>query len=133
MKKSTNSPRNYINNSTEAQSHSFKEEFSKLNEDLQVILQHVKDSGSTLAKDVSHDIVTRAENMMTHIADLNHKVGGSAADFLKNQVAKTKEKTKEYADDVEEAIKEHPLSSIVVSFGVGLILAKVLWPWHSSR
>jgi len=99
----------------------------------QQLLQHVKDSGSTLAKDVSHDIVTRAENMMTHIADLNHKVGGSAADFLKNQVAKTKEKTKEYADDVEETIKEHPLSSIVISFGVGLILAKVLWPWHSSR
>lgn len=131
MSKSTNSSKKEYNYENESQS--FKDEFSRLNEDLQTILQHVKKSGTALAKDAGHDILERAESLAARMTELNHKISGPAVEFLKDQVAKTKEKAQEYSADLEGTIKEHPLSSVAISFGIGLVLAKVLSPWHSSR
>lgn len=134
MTKSTNSSKKeYTTHTYENESQSFKDEFSRLNEDLQTILQHVKKSGSTLAKDAGHDILERAESLASRMTDLNNKISGPAVDFLKQQMAKTKEKAQEYTADLEGTIKEHPLSSVALSFGIGLVLAKVLGPWHSSH
>jgi ElaB/YqjD/DUF883 family membrane-anchored ribosome-binding protein len=112
---------------------SFKEEFSRLNEDLQAILQHVKKSGPNLAKDLGNDFLERAEHLASRMKDLNDTISGSSINFLKHQMERTKEKAQEYATDLEETIKEHPLSSVALSFGIGVLLAKVLGPWHSSR
>ena len=134
MKKSTNSPNmGFEGINTNHETHSFREEFSQLNEDLQTIIKHVKDSGTTLAKDVSHDILTRAENIANRMASLNTHISNTAVDFFKNQVTKTREKTQEYAADLENTIKEHPLSSMMISFGAGLVLARVLGSWQSSH
>lgn len=133
MKKSTNSPNILQENDTQKHTASFREEFSKLNEDLQTILHHVKSSGAEWTKDVSLDVRSRIESIAERIGDINKKVGDSAGEFINAQLARTKEKTQEYADDLEATIKAHPIASVTVSFGVGLLISKVLGSCQSSH
>ncbi len=100
---------------------------------MQALLQHVKKSGSTLAKDAGHDVLERAEKLASRMEELNNKISGPAVHFLKQKMARTKEKAQEYTTDIEGTITEHPLSSVAISFGIGLVLAKALGSWHSSH
>lgn len=81
MKKPTDSQKN-----TEADYQSLREDFSKLNQDLQTILQHIKTAGIDLSKDVSREKWSKIEN----------------------------------------TVKEHPIQSIAISFGIGLLFSKLL-------
>lgn len=136
MQKSTNSTP--VDNSNpkqhpEVTAQSFKEEFSQLNEDMGIILHHLKESGATLAKDVSHDLMARAETITSRLASLNNRLSSTAIDFMKHQASRTREKTQEYSAELESTIKEHPLSSIMISFGIGVVISRVFDSWHSSR
>lgn len=125
MKKSTNSP-NQTQKKIEAEYHSFGDDFSKLNQDLQAILRHVKSAGTDLSKDVSRDVWSKVENIGTRVADINNWISDSASDFLNHQYELTKEKAQKYANDLEGSVKEHPIQSIAISFGIGLLISKVL-------
>lgn len=134
MKKSTSSLSEIIDkNGAEKEAQSFKKEFSKLNEDLQTILRHVKSSGSELTKDVSNEVWSKMEGVASRLSDINQKVTNSASDFVDTQITNAKEKTQEYANDLENTIRKNPLSSVAISFGIGLIISRVLGSWHSSH
>lgn len=133
MKRSTNSPTEDQKENTTQQQHTFKEEFGTLHHDLQAILQHAKNSGLDLTKDVGQDLWKRIESVAEKASNINQRVGHSAGDFLSHQFSKTKEKTQQYVCDAESTIKEHPLASVMISFSVGLLFSKVVGLWHSSH
>lgn len=112
---------------------SFGDEFSKLNQDLQTILQHVKTAGVDMTKDVSQDVWSRMENIASRVSDFNKQISTSTGDFVSHHLEKTKEIAQEYTDNLENAIKENPIKSVAISFGVGLLISKVLGTWHSSH
>jgi ElaB/YqjD/DUF883 family membrane-anchored ribosome-binding protein len=112
---------------------SFGDEFSKLNQDLQTILQHVKTAGVDMTKDVSQDVWSRMENIASRVSDFNKQISSSTGDFVSHHLEKTKEIAQEYSDNLENAIKENPIKSVAISFGVGLLISKVLGSWHSSH
>lgn len=112
---------------------SFEAEFSKLNQDLQTILQHVKTAGVDMTKDVSQDVWSRMENVASRVSDFNKQISSSTGDFVSHHLEKTKEIAQEYSDNLENAIKENPIKSVAISFGVGLLISKVLGSWHSSH
>lgn len=115
------------------QSQSFGDEFSKLNQDLQTILQHVKTAGVEMTKDVSQDVWSRLENVAGRVSDFNRQITSSTGDFISHHLEKTKEVAQEYTDNLENSIKENPIKSVAISFGIGLLISKVLGSWHSSR
>ncbi len=125
MKKSTNSP-THTQKNIEAEYNSFGEEFAKLNQDLQTILQHVKSTGVDLSKDASQEVWSKVENIASRVADINKWVSNSASDFLNHQYELTKEKAQQYAHDLEDSVKQHPIQSIAISFGVGLLVSWML-------
>lgn len=134
MKKSTGSLSEILDkNEAQKESQTFKEEFSKLNEDLQTILRHVKSSGSELTKDVSNEVWSKMEGVASRLSEINQKVTNSASNFVNSQVSHAKEKTQEYANDLENTIRAKPLTSVAISFGIGLIISRVLGSWHSSH
>lgn len=132
MTKSTNSP-NRTQKNIESDRHSFGEEVAKLNQDLQTILQHVKTAGVDLSKDASREVWSKVENIASRVSDINKWISDSAGDFLSHQYEATKEKAQQYASDLENSVKEHPIQSIAISFGIGLLVSKVLRPWRSSQ
>jgi ElaB/YqjD/DUF883 family membrane-anchored ribosome-binding protein len=111
----------------------FGDEFSKLNQDLQTILQHVKTAGADMTKDVSKDVWFRMESVASRVSDLNNQISGCASDFVSHHIDKTKEIAQEYTDNLENAIKENPIKSVAISFGIGLFISKVLGSWRSSH
>lgn len=115
------------------QRQSFGDEFSKLNQDLQTILQHVKTAGVEMTKDVSQDVWSRLENVAGRVSDFNRQITSSTGDFISHHLEKTKEVAQEYTDNLENSIKENPIKSVAISFGIGLLISKVLGSWHSSR
>jgi ElaB/YqjD/DUF883 family membrane-anchored ribosome-binding protein len=52
---------------------------------------------------------------------------------VSHHIDKTKEIAQEYTDNLENAIKENPIKSVAISFGIGLFISKVLGSWHSSH
>lgn len=115
------------------QRQTFGDEFSKLNQDLQTILQHVKTAGVEMTKDVSQDVWSRLENVASRVSDFNRQITNSTGDFISHHLEKTKEIAQEYTDNLENAIKENPIKSVAISFGIGLLISKVLGSWHSSH
>jgi ElaB/YqjD/DUF883 family membrane-anchored ribosome-binding protein len=132
MKKSTNSP-NQTQKNIEIEDHSFGEEVAQLNQDLQTILRHVKTAGADLSKEASREVWSTIENVASKVSDINKWISSSGSDFLNHQYELTKEKTQHYAHELEESIKKHPLQSVLISFGVGLLVSAVLRPWRSSQ
>ncbi|QOL19896.1 DUF883 family protein [Candidatus Bodocaedibacter vickermanii] len=125
MKKSTNSP-NRPQKNIEAEYHTFGEEFANLNKDLQTILQHAKSAGADLSKDAGREVWSQIENIASRASDINKWISSSASDFLNHKYELTKEKAQQYASDLESTVKEHPIQSLAVSFGIGLLFSWAL-------
>jgi ElaB/YqjD/DUF883 family membrane-anchored ribosome-binding protein len=131
MKKSTGSSK--IDKNIDDQRKTLSEEFAQLNQDFQTILQHVKHAGSELTKDASQEVWSRVERIAAKFMDINERFTSITGGYVANGFAKTKEKSYEYAHELETKVKEHPLPSVAISFGVGLIISKVIGSWLSQR
>lgn len=96
--------------------------------DLQEEMQTLKDDVAKLRADVS--------DLVGLLRDLgSEKVGEARASVeedieelrerLRTAVGGAKERGQKAADEVEERIAQHPLSSLLAAFGIGFIIAKL--------
>lgn len=95
---------------------------------LQEEMQIIKDDMAKLRADVS--------DLVGLLKDLGAEKAGEARatveeelreqrEKLRRALGSAKERGKKTADDLEETISEHPLSSLLAAFGIGFILAKL--------
>lgn len=96
--------------------------------DMQEELQTIKDDVAKLRSDIA--------DLVGLLKDLGAEKVGEAKttveeelraqrEKLRRALGSAKERGKRTADDIEETITQHPLSSLLAAFGVGFILAKL--------
>lgn len=94
-----------------------KDEINDIREDLNKLRQDVSDLTHTL-KDIAAD---RAGNVRRQA-----KAGvAEARERLRQQANQAGQQGREYYDAFEKQVGERPLSSLLISFGIGFALAKL--------
>lgn len=88
-----------------------KADFQALRSDVMGLVESLKGTASVKAKEVSADLLQSGEQM---------------AQRALGAVGQVKEKGSELASSLETQVKERPLMSILVAFGAGLVLSRML-------
>jgi ElaB/YqjD/DUF883 family membrane-anchored ribosome-binding protein len=96
---------------TDTHKENIKEDFTKLRDDAKDILDRLKRAGS----------------------EAGHMISENTKQALEKFTKEGSQHTKEYVDCVESYIKDKPIRSALMAFGAGVVIAKVLGSWTSSR
>lgn len=88
-----------------------KQDFSKLRADIADLLSAVKDAGMERAAESG--------------ASLNEELQ-KRRERLRSALQGARVRGEKTIDDIEEGIAEHPLSSLLMAFGLGFIVAKLI-------
>ena len=92
---------------------------------LQEEMQNIKDDVAKLRADVS-DLVGLLKDLGAEKAgEAKASVNEELRERLRQAVGGAKERGQKAADEVEERIAQHPLSSLLAAFGIGFIIAKL--------
>ncbi|OBS10942.1 DUF883 family protein [Acidihalobacter prosperus] len=95
-----------------------KDEINVIREDLGKLRQDVAELTRAL-KDVA---ASRADDARAQV-----KAGvAEARERLKQQASQAGEQGREYYDAIEKQVSERPLTSLLISFGIGFVLAKLV-------
>jgi len=87
--------------------------------------EHLKSSFGQLRSDVV-ELLTQAVGVGRTGAYMARNGANSAVDAVKERLSDLKDRGAERVADVEHRIEENPLTSALIAFGVGFILAKIL-------
>lgn len=90
---------------------SLKADFKKLREDFTHMASSYKETADNTAKGLVHDLKETGEQAGMKVMD---------------QVGKVKDKGGEMAEQLEHQIREHPMISLMVAFGVGLVASRMM-------
>lgn len=88
-----------------------KADFQALRSDVMGLVESLKGSAAVKAKEVSADLLQSGEHVAQRALDA---------------VGTVKEKGSELASSLETQVKERPLMSILVAFGAGIVLSRML-------
>ena len=86
-------------------------DLKSLREDLTQLMDGLKGSAGQKVKDLAHDLKEGGEQVGMKVLD---------------QVGKVKEKGGELAVQLEEQVRERPMMSLLVAFGAGLVLSRMM-------
>lgn len=91
-------------------------------------IQNLKDDVSKLRSDVSELVGVLRDLGVEKIDEARGNVEDelrARREQLRESVDKAKARGRKTADDIENQISEHPLSSLLAAFGLGFIIAKL--------
>lgn len=69
---------------------------------------------------------SQLSDMSGTIADLTRDSVAEGRQRVRNAGRKSRERTREAVDAVESSITDHPIASLAITLGVGLLVAKLL-------
>lgn len=88
-----------------------KADFQTLRSDVMSMVENLKGSAATKAKEVSADL---------------RESGGHITQRAMEAAQQAKEKGGELAESLEARVKDRPLMSVLVAFGAGIVLSRLL-------
>jgi ElaB/YqjD/DUF883 family membrane-anchored ribosome-binding protein len=102
-----------------------KQQTSQHSDRLSEDLEQLKSSFGQLRSDVT-DLLTRAMGFGRHGAYMARDGASAAVDVARSRLSDLKDRGYEGVQSVEQRIEENPLTSALIAFGVGFVLAKIL-------
>ena len=100
------------------------------NEEVEVL----KDDIAKLREDIASLASAVLGAASDTLGDARAKVNGKsqqAQDEFSGKIDDGLERGKQFLDDLDTQVTRHPVGSVLVAFGVGLLIAKILGPGNS--
>jgi ElaB/YqjD/DUF883 family membrane-anchored ribosome-binding protein len=94
-----------------------KEDIAKLREDIASLASAVLGAASDTLGDAKAKVNGKSQ-------EVEDKFTGKLNDGI--------DRGKQFLDDLDTQVTRHPVGSVLVAFGVGLLIAKILGPGHRS-
>lgn len=108
---------------------SFKDVKEESRERLAADIEHLKASFTQLKNDVAHLVKTSVgagKASANAVRDQAGSAVGSAVDDAKEKVHQFADRGQRQIEEFGEVLRERPLTSALVAFGVGFVIAKLL-------
>ena len=96
---------------------------------MQEELDSLKDSFNKLRSDVT-DLVSHAFGFGRGSAEMARNYGNDAMEGLKHRVNDIRARGEDQMHTIEQEVQEKPLTSAMIAFGVGFLIAKMMGHKH---
>ena len=109
-------------------------EAKKGNEEVEVLKDDIARLREDIASLASAVLGAASDTLDDTLGDAKAKVNGKtqqARDEFKSKMNDGVERGKQFIDDIDTQVTRHPVGSVLVAFGVGLLIAKLLGSGNS--
>jgi ElaB/YqjD/DUF883 family membrane-anchored ribosome-binding protein len=109
-------------------------EAKKGNEEVEMLKDDIARLREDIASLASAVLGAASDTLGDTLGDAKAKVNGEtqqARDEFKSKMNDGVERGKQFIDDIDTQVTRHPVGSVLVAFGVGLLIAKLLGSGNS--
>jgi len=109
-------------------------EAKKGNEEVEMLKDDIAKLREDIASLASAVLGAASDTLGDTLGDAKAKVNGKtqqARDEFKSKMNDGVERGKQFIDDIDTQVTRHPVGSVLVAFGVGLLIAKLLGSGNS--